>query len=248
MMKKLNLERYLGIIKKNTNIEKYLITTIIVILSLFLLYNTDVYASDEIERYLITDEYVTIDYVKYPILNNTINYQGKIYKIENSILITTDNNGNETKLLLPFKENKVTDPEEIAELNRAVEITELNRTLEENITQNKFYLNSVNYLIYPTRVPSGQYLTRTPSFSYRDRQAYYTRLQITDLPWNANKTFNIKFAIRDLSGEWIYHEEDHDFTWDQTCDYLNYTSMDYGLFIITNLYDAPSYTYSVYTD
>lgn len=202
-------------------------------------------AAESQPEFAITDEFVIINSVSYKIHNNTIQYNGETYEVEeNYTLSKYDENGRKIICILPVEQNRVTDPVEIAQLNAAV------AELEENSTSAYSFPSSHVSLPYSANVPKGQYMTITPAFKMIESQfSYKTKLKLTNFPLLADRRFHIIFSTCDPTGNWTSVTIPmHDFLVDNVIAYQNLSSMRYGRFSITNLYGdpSPSYTYKIY--
>ncbi len=209
---------------------------------------TTVYAAEEQPQYAITDDAVIIDYVEYKIVNNTIQYDGEIYEIDGYTLVTYDDEG-PIYLVLPVEQNRVTDPDEIAELNASI---------GKGDPSSKAVPTNPLGLPYAASVAEGDYLTVTPTFNIINGSFQYsTNLRISDLPGDPLFTnpehstgiFYVIFSMCDETGRWYENAETtQNFLRDPTAKFQNLSSTRYGRFAITNLYGDPSpaYDYSVY--
>lgn len=215
--------------------------SLLLAITLILSTNTFIYAN-ETPVYEITDEYVRIDYVVYEIENGTIQYNGRIYEVVDYALVSYEEDGTPILLVLPVEQNKVTDPEEIAELNASIK--------QENLLTRDLPSSYVN-LPYTASVPEGQWMNITPAFKMIDAKFYYfTTLKLHDLPLFADKRFAIIFSYCTPTGDWYNHQyiKEWDVTiFDNTIKYENLSGMTYGRMTITNLYDdpSPSYKYTI---
>lgn len=200
-----------------------------------------VFAAEEQPRYAITEEVVIIDYVKYEIVDNTIQYEGKTYEIDDYKLITYDDNNDPIYFVLPVEQARVTDPEQIAILNAAIGKTDsLARAVPSSPVD----------LPYTANVAKGDYLTVTPAFNIINNSRFQrsTNLSLSNLPLSSDGRYYIIFSTCDVTGTWTSHEFHRNFLGDPILKIANSSSMAYGMFTITNLYDDPSpaYTYTVY--
>lgn len=74
-------------------------------------------------------------------------------------------------------------------------------------------------------------------------------IKLTDFPLFADRRFHIIFSTCDPVGTWTSVTIPmHDFLYDAEIPFLNFSSMRYGRFAITNLYadPSPSYTYNIF--
>lgn len=186
--------------------------------------------------YEITDEFVVIDYISYPINNNCIVYEGVTYEVEGFNLVSHGEGDAITVLLLPVEETRITDENLIKLLN-------------EELLRNSLLRSNVT-LPYSANVSSGQWYTETPVFNMITDQYYrYTNLTLTNFSAFANKEFSIGFVYGDSYGNWYTHSTNtyYNFGQDSSIKYLNFSSMRYGKFYIASLYGdpSPSYTYTI---
>ncbi len=219
------------------------IFTMILSISMMLSFSTIASAAELQPEYAITDEVVIIDSIPYEINNNTIQYNGLTYTVEEDYTLSRYDEGDKVIFVLPVEQNRVTDPEEIARLNAAV--AELkNKTSPYSIPSDSISLP------YSADVPEGQWNTITPAFDIIVSQfAYITNLKLTNFPLFADRRFDIRFSVCDITGEWTtIRTLSQDFLFNNTCRYENASSTRYGIFAITNLYGdpSPSYTYNIY--
>lgn len=195
--------------------------------------------------YAITDEVVIIDSVEYEIHNNSIEYEGRTYVIEEGdTLVSYDEHGQQTILCLPLESNKVTDPEEIARLNASVAALERIKEWERAIP------STSRPLPYTANVPEGQYLTRSPAFDvvYSARYQPVIVLELKNFPLFADRRFHVTFYVCDMFGDWASKTiSEQDFLFDDDCRFEVASSARYGVMNITNLYGnpSPSYTYTI---
>lgn len=218
--------------------------SLLLAITLILSTNTFIYAN-ETPVYEITDEYVRIDYVVYEIENGTIQYNGRIYEVVDYALVSYEEDGTPILLVLPVEQNKVTDPEEIEELNEAIE--------SENVMTRDLPSSYVN-LPYTASIPEGQWMNITPAFKMIQGQFYYyTILKIHDVQLFGDRRFAVKFTYCTPTGDWYDHEFINE--WDvplifNTIKFENLSCMTYGRMAITNLYGnpSPSYKYTVSLD
>ncbi len=77
-------------------------------------------AIEEFPQYAITDTHVIIDYVPYEIVDNSIQYEGEKFMIEDRTLVSYDENGQQTILFVPTEDKIIKDPVLLAELNAAL--------------------------------------------------------------------------------------------------------------------------------
>lgn len=201
--------------------------------------NTFIYAS-EIPAYEITDEYVRIDYKVYEIEDGTIQYNGRTYEIVDTILVSYEEDGTPLLFILPVEQNKVTDKNEIEQLNQMVEGEGLTREIPDY---------AVN-LPYTGNVPKGQWLEQTPAFNLINVTYYYcTNIELYNFPIFAEKEFQVIFSYCTATGEWYSYTYRHTFgIFDNNLKIQNLTTMRYGMFILTNLYGdpSPSYSYDIF--
>ena len=182
-----------------------------------------------------------IDYVAYQIVNNTIQYEGKTYEIvDYDKLITYDNN-EPVYFILPVEQTRITDPEQLAMLNAAIGKTGPSTRAVPS--------NPVN-LPYMASVAKGDYLTVTPEFYINSSSRFHRsiNLLLSDLPLSSDGRFYVILSVCDVTGEWTSHEFRQNFLLDPLLKIANFSSMAYGRFVITDLYDDPSpaYTYSIF--
>ena len=215
------------------------ILSFLIVLTLLLGTNTFIYAS-EISAYEITDEYVRIDYKIYEIENNTIQYNGKIYEVIDYALVSYEEDGTPILWVLPVEQNKVTDLEQIQQLNESVS--------NGNWLARDIPSHAVN-LPYTASVPAGQWMETSPAFNMINGTYYYfTNLKLYDFPLLAEKEFQVIFSYCTSAGDWYSFTYNHTFhVLDSTFKIQNMTSMRYGRFVLTNLYGdpSPSYTYKI---
>lgn len=224
------------------------ISALLLVVTMFMNLCVTAYASEPLPEFAITDDTVIIEYVPYKITDNTIQYDGKVYEIQGTVLVTYDDEG-PICLVLPFEQNKVTDLEEISRLNAMVgQGNQSNRAVPENPID----------LPYSANVSEGDYDVITPTFKIIEQKfSYYTNLKITGLPFVLPRPlpgsnigeFLVIFAACDFTGTWTKVSIKHDFAHDgNTYRWQNYSSTNYGFFSITNLYGNPSpaYKYEVF--
>ncbi len=215
--------------------------SLLLIITLSLGTNTFICAS-EISAYEITEEYVRIDYVEYEIKDNAVQYNGRTYEIVDYSLISYEEDGTPIILVLPVEQNRITDPEQIAELNA---ITQPTRGMSRALP------TSYVTLPYTKDVPKGQWMETTPYFKMIEaRFYYYTIIDFYNFPLFADKRFAVKFMFCSSDGEWYDHQflsEWRPTLFDSEIKYKNTSDMKYGVIGITNLYGnpSPSYTYTI---
>lgn len=193
-------------------------------------------ASFVLPAYAITDNVVIINHIPYEINNNKILYNGLNYEIEDNLLVSYDDNIL-TLFVLPFKENIVTNPFEIARLNASISISS-NSTRVLNVT-----------IPYQADVPSGQWQTITPTFALNGSgYNYLTYLKLNNFSSN-DRTFLIIAAVKSSDGTWSSGSKQHTFVAPfNAVRFQNDSTMTHGRFTMTNLYGdpSPSYTYRIY--
>ena len=203
--------------------------------------NTFIYAA-EIPAYEITDTYVRIDYKVYQIEDNTIQYNGRVYEIIDYALVSQEDDGTPIVLVLPVEQNKITDPERIAELNESIK--------HDNSVTRDVPSSYVN-LPYTASIPEGQWMNITPAFKMLNAKFYYfTTLKLYDFPLFADKRFAVKFTYCTPLGDWYDHAYINEWNFtllNNTIKYENLSVMAYGRMAITNLYadPSPSYTFTI---
>ena len=192
-------------------------------------------------RFAITDEAVIIDYVAYEIVDNTIEYNGKTYEIDNYMLVRHDDIGNPIYFPLPVEQAKVTDLAQLAELNASIGMGE---------PQNRATPSNPVSLPYTANVSKGDIYVISPDFIIKPGSAYYafTNLELSNFSFGADKNFYIIFSACDAVGDWYSYDIRYDFSLDRNLKFENYTHFIYGRFSITNLNDnpSPSYSYKIY--
>lgn len=200
-----------------------------------------VFASNSSEEICeITNDYVIIDGVKYVVVDNKVEYNGNVYELSNGKLERFDKEGNLIVLALPTKDNKITNPQLIEELNK-----KLNSESALNLGIPTEYVT----LPYGAYVPEGQWNTVTPTFQIPTNPFYYgINLELSNLPLFSDKRYQIIYSYCDLLGEWYSVTEYYDFSLSSRIRFENYSSNRYGFFSITNLYGnpSPSYRYDIY--
>lgn len=197
------------------------------------------YAAEPTPEFAITDDVVIIQHVPYKIFSNTIQYDGKTYEIKGSVLVTYDEEG-PIYLILPVEQNKVTDPKEIARLNATIGQPNLS-------THNT---SSVLDLPYSAEVPAGTRTLTTPNFNIISGQySYVTALKLSGFTLFADRRFNVTFSYNNVIGEWTTVDlGEVDFLFRNPLRLQNFTSMQYGHFVLESLCPntPPAYTYEVY--
>ena len=215
------------------------IACIILTVLMLLEFGQSALANSLIPRYAVTDSSVVIDYVVYPIYDNTITYNGKLYYVNDAVLVHYDANNDPVYLILPVEENRVTDETMLSKLNAAIGVSCADAIPSTTVS-----------LPYTSSVQTGENVYMTPAFDVITGSQFYqyTKLKLTDFPLLADKRFKIIYTVWDEYGGWNYSELDQDFFWIHTARFQNLSSNRYGMFIITNLYGSPSpsYTYNIF--
>lgn len=197
------------------------------------------FAAEGQPRYAITDDVVIIDYAEYEIINGKIQYNGWTYDVDGNVLVRYDAEG-PIYLVLPTEQNRITNSERIAELNAAIG--------KEDPLGRAVPSNPVN-LPYTANVARGTITTISPAFKIVPSRFYnYINCRLTNFSTPVNKTYYIIFSSCDVTGTWTEYQTRWDFGGRDFVRFDVYSSMQYGLFAITNLYDdpAPSYTYEIF--
>lgn len=188
----------------------------------------------------ITNDYVVIDGAKYDVVDNKVEYNGNVYEISNGRLERFDKEGNLIILALPTKDNMITDPQVIEELNKR---------FNSESALNLGIPTEYKTLPYGDDVPEGQWNTITPIFQIPTYPFYYgINLELSKLPLFSDKRFQIIYSFCDSLGQWYSETENYSFALSNRIRFENNSAIRYGYFSITNLYDnpSPSYRYDIY--
>ena len=178
-------------------VEKSRLVSIVVLLCLtFALFPTPVIGVEQ-DQFLLADNYVVIEYVKYNIVNSKITYNGKEFEKQGFVFISYDNDETEV-MVLPIEQNRITDPDIVFALNARIGLIDVNANevvmtdYELNEAINRYFGNSTQRsaisdyqsgsktraipanpvsLPYSSSVPSGQYSEITPAFTIPERDS-----------------------------------------------------------------------------
>lgn len=220
--------------------KKNIFTILIVILTIFSVSSgVAVQALENSPAYFISENYVIIDYVKYNLINNKINYNGLEYELVDASLLAYDAQGVPNIIVLPVEENRITDETEIRELNSKIGIPSINTRAVPTNAKN---------LPYSATVPSGQWYVETPAVKIVDPTAYrVTKLTLSNFPSLVTKRFSVSFRYCDSLGNWYIHSQvnDHDFGKVNYIRFQNLSTTRYGIFHIGSLYGEPTYKYTI---
>lgn len=190
--------------------------------------------------FLITDDYVIIEHVKYAIIDNKFNYNGLEYeKVEDNLYVAYDEKGIPNIISLPTEEYRITDEKVIEELNNSVGITDEVTRLIPSSTVNLPYTKT-----------SDSWLVTTPAVNVNVPGGNFYRvlsLKITGLAWNASKIFDVHGIYGDVLGNWydLPTFKNHNFGTSNTVKWLNYSSTRYAKLIFGNLANENGFTYTV---
>lgn len=198
------------------------------------------FAAKEQPRFAITDDAVFIDYIEHKIVDGKIQYNGWTYYVDGDVLVRYDDKG-PIYLVLPLELNRITDPVRIAKLNAAIGNGD---SLGRDIPSNPVSLP------YTENVPKGTITEISPAFKIVPSRFYnYVNCRLTNFSTPANKNYFIIFSFCDDTGTWTDHQQRWNFGTLNFVRYDVYSTMRYGRFAITNLYDdpAPSYTYEIFS-
>lgn len=201
--------------------------------------NITAYASDN-PRYMITKDYVIFEYVKYELIDNIITYNGMKYELRNNTLVSYDEEGYVNVIIIPTKEDLITDEKTINYLNGQV-----NNQLSDNRAVPSFVYD----LPYSEKVPSGNYYFQTPAFNINrpgNKNNRFTILSIANISSGSTKKFTIGFLYCDALGKWNESEivQDYDFG-KLPLKIENASISQYGIFIIGATSGTPGFTYTV---
>lgn len=199
-------------------------------------------AVEENPAYLITNDYIIIDHVKYDLVNNRINYLGLEFELNEGTLTAYDSEGVENIIVLPVEQNKITDEKTIEELNAMVGLSnEKLRALPSK---------TVN-LPYKHTLSNNQWCDTTPAININipgKTEIPITNLKITGMAWNANKHFSIGWSTGDVNGNWYGQKfiNDYDFRIVNLRRFVNMTATRYEIFTLGNLAGETGYTYEFF--
>lgn len=196
------------------------------------------YAKEEQPIYEITDEYVMIDSVKYELIDNTIQYNGNIYELQGSTLVTYDEKG-PIYLILPVEQNVIKDPKLIEKFYNTLE--------NKNMLRGEIPSNPVS-LPYSAEVPEGQWYTETPFFEIIVDD-FYRCTELTISNFSTNETlFSLYFMYIDYRGVLVGDRFVTEFDFNRpgnSARFVNLSTSRYGLFQFSNLYGESSFTYTI---
>ena len=199
-------------------------------------------ASEDDPAFLITDEYVIIEHVRYAIDNKKISYNGLEYEqIDENLFVTYDTEGTLNAFSLPLEENRIKDKERIRELDNLVGISSDGTRALPSSTVNPPYTRTLS---------SSQWSVTTPAVNVNVPGGKFYRvlsLKITGLAWNASKVFSVHGIYGDISGNWYDLPKflNHSFATNNTVKWQNFTSTRYAILTFGNLAGETGYTYTV---
>lgn len=220
---------------------------IVIVLALLLTFlsstsGMSVKASEDNPAFLITDEYIIIEHVKYKMMDNKINYNGLVYELnEDDLLVAYDADGTPNIISLPVEKFKITDEERIKELNKMVGISSDGTRDLPSYTVNPPYTKKLG---------STQWSETSPYVNVNvPGQTYYRvlSLKITGLAWNASKKFDVHGIYGDISGNWydLTKFRNYDFGLNNTIKWQNFSSTRYAALVFGNLAGETGYTYTI---
>lgn len=225
--------------KKNC-MRKNIFISLIAILALFSVCGGgSIQALEDNPAYLISDDYIIIDHVKYDLVNNKINYYGLEYELIEGSLVAYDEQGVPNVIVLPVEENKITDEDEIRELNSKIGKSDVNTRAVPTNPKN---------LPYSANVSAGNWYVETPAVKIIDGTAYrVTKITLSNFSSSAVKRFSVVFRYCDALGNWYKSEQVNDYNFGKV-NYLRFQNLSttrYGMFALGSLYDEPSYKYTI---
>lgn len=222
-------------------LRRFITLLLVAILALNL--STVTSAIDEFPQYAITDTHVIIDHVLYEIIDNSIQYEGKKFMVEERTLVSYDENGQQTILFVPTEDKIIKDPILLAKLNAALGVTGL-------VTRG---LPSIPIdLPYSAYVPEGQWYVETPCFNLI-QGVYYRRVELkfTGLSIFDSRNFLVYGLFYNAATDSWYSER-REVTigvtsLDNSLSFIDSSASNACMFTMTNLYGnpSPSYTYNV---
>lgn len=191
-------------------------------------------SASSLPEYAVTENTVIIDHTPYPIVNNTVQYDGYTFQLEDYSLVRYEEDGTRVCFLLPVEQNKVTDSSEIARLNASVGVGAVGRAVPSNPLSTP-----------PSgSVAQGNSHFITPAFNNcYPTFYYYTSLKLFNFPLISDRRFQIIFYVCNSTGTWFHETVTQDFLYRNTVRFINASSNTYGQFHITNLYGNPSPAY-----
>lgn len=199
-------------------------------------------ASEDDPAFLITDEYVIIEHVRYAIDNKKVNYNELEYEqIDKNLFVAYDAEGIPNAFSLPLEENRIKDKERIRELDNLVGISSDGTRALPSSTVNPPYTRTLS---------STQWSVTTPAVNVNVPGGNFYRvlsLKITGLAWNASKVFSVHGIYGDISGNWYDLPKflNHSFATNNTVKWQNFTSTRYAILTFGNLAGETGYTYTV---
>lgn len=217
--------------------KKKLVIALTLMLTIFSL---NIKASEDDPAYLITDEYIIIEHVKYDLVDNKIKYMGLDFELEDSVLVAYDAEGVPNILVLPVEQNRIKDEETIRELNSQVGISANKTRAIPTYTVN---------LPYSKTLSNSQWSDTTPAININvpgKTEIPYTYLSVSGLAWNANKHFSVGHTTGDFAGNWYSQpfKNDHNFGAVNKLIFINTTATRYAIYTLGNLGGETGYTYS----
>lgn len=126
--------------------KKKFILALTLIIMVFAISDGKAIKADSDPAFLITENYIIIDHVKYDLVDNKISYKGLDFELIDAALVAYDEDEAANIFVLPVEQNRIKDKEKINELNALVG--------DSNITTRSIPTSTVNPP-YTRVIPEG---------------------------------------------------------------------------------------------
>lgn len=193
-------------------------------------------------EFLITNEYVIIEYEKYDLVDNKINYNNRVYElIDDNFFVSYDCDGTKNILTLPLENNKIKDKTRIKQLNDLVGINPNSQRAIPSTTVNPPYTKTL---------ANDQWIETSPAVNVNmPGKPFYKvlSLKITGLAWNASKIFDVYGIYGDSAGNWydLPSLKNHNFGSNNIVKWNNFSSTRYAILTFGNISGETGYTYTI---